>query len=208
VSQPSQTEEKQSSPGSRAEAFALLIRDRRISHGAFRLWHALRDYMHSGTGKCFTGQRTLSEDIGCKPHSIRGWVIELVQSGWLSIECNGKPFPIAELLAAPKQRKQKGRRFLYQLLGGSGEPLPKRAAPPAAEMGNGFKRCRKEQRTAARKGNAPLPKGATEGRELRKESSLSNIENSSLRSKSDFACADAQQSDSAREKTAGYKGAW
>jgi hypothetical protein len=67
------------------EAFSRLIRDHRISHGAFRLWHALRDYTNAAS-KCFPGQRTLAEDTGCNIHSLKSWTDELVAADWLRTE--------------------------------------------------------------------------------------------------------------------------
>lgn len=123
---------RSASPRSYLETFAALIRDRRISHGAFRLWHALRDYTDH-TSRCFPGQRRLATDIGCNIHSIKPWTKELVVAGWL--KCSGR---------------KPGEGFIYTLMDGTGQPLRKVATPPVAENDN---------TTVAKRGNAPVAKG-------------------------------------------------
>ncbi|MEI8290376.1 MAG: helix-turn-helix domain-containing protein [Verrucomicrobiota bacterium] len=91
------------------EIFANLIRDGRVSHGAFRLWHALRDYTDHAS-KCFPGQRRLAADISCHPTSLKPWTDELIAAGWLKVEGGH------------------GRRFDYTVLDGTGHPLRKAAS--------------------------------------------------------------------------------
>lgn len=98
------------SPRSYLETFATLIRDRRISHGAFHLWHAIRDYTNAES-KCFPGQRRLASDIGCHPTSLKPWTDELIAARWLKVEGGN------------------GRRFDYTVLDGRGKPLRKVASP-------------------------------------------------------------------------------
>lgn len=105
-------------PRSYLETFAEIIRDRRVSHGAFRLWHALRDYTDHAS-KCFPGQRRLSTDIGCDPHSLRRWTGELIAAAWLKVE-GGKP----------------GLGFTYTVLDGTGQPLRKTTSPTVGEKRN------------------------------------------------------------------------
>lgn len=96
------------SPRSYLETFAAIIRDRRVPHGAFRLWHALRDYTDHAS-KCFPGQRRLADDIGCDPHRLKLWTSLLITAGWLKVEGGS------------------GRRFDYTVLDGTGQPLRKPA---------------------------------------------------------------------------------
>ena len=96
------------------EIFGALIRDRRVPHGAFRLWHTLRDYTNSES-MCFPGQRRLAQDIGCDIHSIKKWTQGLVDSGWLRVDA-GKP----------------GMTFTYTVLDGSGKPMRKSTKPKVA----------------------------------------------------------------------------
>ena len=72
-------------PQTYLEIFAAILRDRRLSHGAFRLWHALRDYTNSSS-QCFPGQRLLADDLNCDPHSLKAWTTQLVSADWLKVE--------------------------------------------------------------------------------------------------------------------------
>lgn len=90
-----------------AKAYSALMRDRRITHGEFRLWHCLNDHLNSITGKCFPGQRTISKEIGCDTHSLKDWTATLESAGWLRI-----------------MRSERGRGFHYVLLDGKGHDLP------------------------------------------------------------------------------------
>jgi hypothetical protein len=189
--------------------YGLLMGDMRISDGAFRLWHCLLDYRNPATGICWPGQRTIQEDIGCKAHSIRAWLVELVQSGWLEITCNGEGVVIEELQKPQserlKERKHRlqtpiegrsnaerfGRRYTYRLLNGSGEPLPKKATLTVAKKGNAFDRGPKGQRGVAGKGNGPLPKWATEVRGDHKGPPLTQNKEIDLYPGSDARPADA-----------------
>src|SRR5690349_12582560 len=59
-----------------------------ISHGAFRVWHAI---FHHGatTDERFPSQRTIARATGCKPDSLKAWLIELVDQQWLEVRCDG-----------------------------------------------------------------------------------------------------------------------
>ena len=103
---------------SNLETFGALIRDHRLSHGAFRLWHALRDYTDHAS-KCFPGQRRLAADIGCNLHSLKPWTEELTSAGWLAVSTSGI-----------------GEGFTYTVLDGNGRPLRKVATPTVAENRN------------------------------------------------------------------------
>ena len=54
--------------GTRQEAvYRKLIRDPNVSHGAFRLWHYLRDRADNA-GKCWPEQRTIAREMRSKCH--------------------------------------------------------------------------------------------------------------------------------------------
>ena len=134
-------------PRSYLETFAALIRDRRVSHGAFRLWHALRDYTNAAS-KCFPGQDSLAADIACNIHSIKPWTQELVAAGWLKVEGGN------------------GRRFNYTVLDGIGKPLRKGSTveqKTVAKSGNATV-AENSNATVAESGNEPLRKVATKVR--------------------------------------------
>jgi hypothetical protein len=133
-----------SPPRSRAEVFKALIYDRRLSLGAFKTWHLLRDYTNPRTGQCFPGRRRLATDLGSNFNSIQRWIGELTDAGWLTSTAKGSGFSMS-----------------YTLLDGQGQPLPKTATPTVAENGNTHHRCRKRQRSVAGSGIAALPKAVT-----------------------------------------------
>jgi|GEM_PF-4477825 len=58
--------------------------DKRLPHGAFHLWHILRDY--AGKKKsCWPGQRRLCRDLGSNFETVARWRDQLIQCGWLQI---------------------------------------------------------------------------------------------------------------------------
>jgi hypothetical protein len=130
---------------SNLETFGALIRDHRLSHGAFRLWHALRDYTDHAS-KCFPGQRRLAADIGCNLHSLKPWTEELTSAGWLAVSTSGI-----------------GEGFTYTVLDGNGRPLRKVATPTVAENRN-TPIANNGNTPVAESGNGPLRKVATKVR--------------------------------------------
>src|SRR5262245_2349411 len=64
------------------EIYSRLVRDRSISHGAFRLWHLLRDHAN-GYGLAWPGQRLIAKSLGCDKASIKGWTTELEEGGYI-----------------------------------------------------------------------------------------------------------------------------
>jgi len=127
------------------EIFAALIRDRGVSHGAFRLWHALRDYTDHNS-RCFPGQRRLADDTGCDPHSLRRWTRELTAAKWLKID-SAKP----------------GLGFTYTVMDGTGQPLRKTTTPTDGEKRNGGV-AGNHNRGVAETHNGPLGKTTTKVR--------------------------------------------
>jgi hypothetical protein len=69
--------------------YRRLILDPRISHGAFRYWHYLRDRKNKN-GQTWPKVRDIAADLGCKTHSLPGWTKELVLAGYLSVEKVGQ----------------------------------------------------------------------------------------------------------------------
>jgi len=65
--------------------YSELIRDPRISHGAFRIWHLLRD-MTGNNSCCWPSVRTIAELTHCAKESALAWIVELEASGYLRIE--------------------------------------------------------------------------------------------------------------------------
>ena len=76
-------------PGHDLSVYRRLVNDKRISPGAFRLWHYLRDRQNK-SGKCWPQQRTIALDLGCKTHSLRAWTDSLVSAGYLATEKIGQ----------------------------------------------------------------------------------------------------------------------
>ncbi|HEX3716936.1 MAG TPA: helix-turn-helix domain-containing protein [Verrucomicrobiae bacterium] len=93
-----------------AETFKALCRDKKLSHGAFRLWHALYHHRDHEEGLCCPGQRTISKEIGCDVHSLQDWTDELVQRRWLRFHRTGR----------------NGKTFYVLLDSTDHEPLPLR----------------------------------------------------------------------------------
>lgn len=137
------------SPASRSKVFPKLMRDIKLSHGAFRLWHCLYDYWNPKSGVCWPGQRTIAEDMGCITHSIKGWTNELVEAGWVSIF-----------------QKKKGGRITYTLLDGAGNSLAKvsrkSATQTVAEKRNSFRRRGKARHGVVENSDGVSRKSATE----------------------------------------------
>lgn len=69
--------------------YGRLVRDERISHGAFRLWHLLRSYADQ-RGNAWPRQETIAAQMHCKKESIRGWLDQLISGGYLTTRTAGK----------------------------------------------------------------------------------------------------------------------
>lgn len=69
--------------------FRRIILDKRISHGAHRLWCYLRDRKNAN-GQSWPDVRTISKDLGCKTSSITRWIGELQITSWLGVERVGQ----------------------------------------------------------------------------------------------------------------------
>lgn len=69
--------------------YSQIMRDMRISHGAFRLWHILRDM--TGTNKnCFPAVRYLATTLKAHKNSILTWIMELEAALYLRVERGNK----------------------------------------------------------------------------------------------------------------------
>lgn len=69
----------------RPSTFSTIIRDPRITSGAFRLWHLLVD-MAMSQGHCWPGERHLAGLLKCSDRSLRPWRLALVAAGYLAVE--------------------------------------------------------------------------------------------------------------------------
>lgn len=103
-------------PSDSLTVYRRLLRDDRVSHGAFRLWHYLRDRAND-ENVCWPQQRTIAKDMHCKPHSLSGWIDELEESGYLAVESKGA-----------------NHHFVYRILDGSALPIS--ATRGVAQKGN------------------------------------------------------------------------
>ena len=69
--------------------FRRIIYEGRISHGAFRLWHYLRDRKDKN-GQTWPKQSTIAGDLHCKESSLTRWTEELKAAGYVSVERIGQ----------------------------------------------------------------------------------------------------------------------
>ena len=113
--------------------YRRLIHDKRVRHGAFRLWHYLRDRADK-SGKCWPEQRNIAAELGCKTHSLPGWTSQLVTAGYLSVEKIGQ-----------------NHRLEYTILFGDG----------AGDMPKWATRARSQLVACSPNGKAALPNEAT-----------------------------------------------
>jgi hypothetical protein len=70
---------------SKAQSFERLVLDKRLSDGAFRLFHYLKIYTDRN-GVCWPGRRSMKRDLGSDFSSLQKWIEELKKSGWLRAE--------------------------------------------------------------------------------------------------------------------------
>ena len=71
------------------ETYSKLIRDKRISHGAFRVWHLFRD-MTGKNPNCWPSLQTIADTIGCSKPSVTVWLGELTAAGYVAIEAGNR----------------------------------------------------------------------------------------------------------------------
>jgi hypothetical protein len=69
--------------------FRKLCFDKRLSHGAVRFWHCLKQHSND-SDQAFPSQRTIADEIGCKIDSIKGWISELFAFSYLKTERVGR----------------------------------------------------------------------------------------------------------------------
>lgn len=65
--------------------YSRILRDLTVSHGAFRLWHLLRD-MHGNNGYAWPGTRFLQRSFRCGSTTLLKWIAELEAAGYLRTE--------------------------------------------------------------------------------------------------------------------------
>lgn len=68
------------------------------------------------------------KEMGCSGNSIKGWLIELVECGWLAVYREGEPVTLEELRRKKdnKQDAAGARSYQYLLKDGAGGPWPGR----------------------------------------------------------------------------------
>lgn len=94
-------------PSADYSCYRRLIRDPHVCHGAFRLWHYLRDRASAKNGsRCWPGQRLISREMKCKRDSLAGWIQQLKTAGYLQTQSKGP-----------------SRQTVYILQDGSGVPF-------------------------------------------------------------------------------------
>ena len=64
----------------KAQAFERLLRDRRVLHGAFRLFHLVNQHADA-QGRAWPGRRSMKRIIGGDFTSLQKWVGRLVETG-------------------------------------------------------------------------------------------------------------------------------
>lgn len=94
----------------RAQTFERLVKDRRLSHGAVRLFMALFCYYNKLTGRCFPSQLTLQADIGCSLNRIALWTKELIETGYLTIKREGRSINYSLNFAPSNENAQPRKR--------------------------------------------------------------------------------------------------
>jgi hypothetical protein len=95
------------------EIFHALVLDKRVKNtGAFKLWHCLYHHRNRETGLCYPGYRTLEDEIQCNIRSIKKWVIQLEDAGWIQVD------------RSQSSELGGGKSFHYTLCDGKGNPLP------------------------------------------------------------------------------------
>lgn len=103
------------------------------------------------------GYRDISEKLGCKMDSIKGWLDQLVESGWLTVE-------------AGKRHANINKR--YTLLNGFGQVLPNRGAFTVPLKGSSRRRSPKQERNRSQNGEPMVPSPKERGNKRKDGASL------------------------------------
>lgn len=101
------------------------------------------------------------DEMAVSGNSIKGWLCDLVEAGWLEIRCGGKTVQLDEL-RRKKSRKEDAanvRRYEYVLLDGVGGPWPGRNKT-VRKTANGSPNQNSE-RSDLKRANAPFAKQRT-----------------------------------------------
>jgi hypothetical protein len=79
-----------------------------MSHGAFRLWHLLRDRMDQKTRESWPGRRFIQRTLGCSNSSIAKWIRQLEELDWIRVKKgkNGRGNVYVILDGIPENRSQ------------------------------------------------------------------------------------------------------
>lgn len=67
------------------QLFTLILKDKRLSLGAFKLWHLLYNMTGHNT-HCWPSVRTLADVLAVDPKSVQKWVAELVECKYVRVE--------------------------------------------------------------------------------------------------------------------------
>jgi hypothetical protein len=125
------------------KTFSALSRDRRLSSGAFRLWHVLYSYTNCASAYvAYPGVRKLRKALGSNSETIAGWRGELVAAGWLRVIGNDDDNDEERRAIFSELGKRNARSLLYVLLGerascqkaGTQRPTTHGAAPGGANV--------------------------------------------------------------------------
>lgn len=139
--------------------------DRRLAHGAHRLWHILRDY----SGKkmmCWPGQRRLCRDMGSNFESVGSWRDQLIECGWLRLRIGkgGRHVYMIGNFSSGSGATENGSAH-----GSGSTPQPKAVAVAATESGSKTNVIKLTTRTEGK----PAPRSKREGwQQLRDEKAL------------------------------------
>ena len=122
--------------------YRRLIHDKRISHGAFRLWHYLHDRRNKCL-QCWPEQRNIASEVGCKTHSLRKWTSELVQGDYLAVEKVGQNHHCKYTILFGDGKGEmpewatRGKAHIASCSPNGEMVTPNGDTPRVAEMGNG-----------------------------------------------------------------------
>lgn len=117
--QPNPQEDQSASARQRkAQAFDRLLRDRRLPHGAFRVFHFLWQYADAA-GVCWPGRRTMKKTIGGDFTSLQNWIEKLRETGWLRTEDYS---PEKHTFVRERDRSMRDGMIYYLLNGDKANP--------------------------------------------------------------------------------------
>lgn len=133
-------------PGQRPDdaltVYRRIVCDARLAHGAFRLWHYLRDRKGKVSGKCYPDVRDIARDIHCKTHSLPRWTSRLESCGYLATEKRGQNHKLQFTILYGDHKgglpewATRGKAQPVSCRPKGQVATPKQATPRVAEMGD------------------------------------------------------------------------